>query len=339
MTAGRGRALRLGIVGCGDIAGYTAGLARWNPGYQLAACCDHAPEQAEAFARRFRIPQTFTDYRDLFAEAGLDAVYLAVPHHLHAAMTTEAVERGLSVLVEKPVTRTLAEGRAVAALAQARGVKVGVNYQYRYDAGCYALARAAQRGDLGPVHSARLNLPWRRDRAYFEKSAWHARLDSAGGGTLITQGSHLLDIALWALGARPVSAMGYTARRVFTAVEVEDLAHGIVELAGGALISITSSLAAATEQAVTIELYGERATGIYTDRPWPRVRFVGRRLQSEPPPVWGVHALARSLEAFRRWVQADIPYLCPAPAALPVLAAVEALYHSARTGWREPIQL
>ena len=85
--------MKLAIVGCGDIARYIAWFARLNRKIQLVAACDVSPERVEAFARRFRIPQTFTDYAAMLAQAELDAVYLAVPHHLHCGMIETAVIR------------------------------------------------------------------------------------------------------------------------------------------------------------------------------------------------------------------------------------------------------
>ena len=101
------------------------------------------------------------------------------------------------------------------AYAAEQDIKLGVNYQYRYDGGCYRLARAVQAGAIGRVVYARINVPWHRDRSYFEGATWHQFLAQAGGGTLLTQASHLVDIALWSIGSPPVSASGYTARQVF----------------------------------------------------------------------------------------------------------------------------
>jgi len=332
--------LALAIVGCGDIAGYTVWFARLNRGIRVVACCDRDAVRAARFARRFHIPRALSDYAELLsAEARPDALYLAVPHHLHHPMALQAIAAGIPVLVEKPLAATLAEGQEIAAAAAAAKAKVGVNYQYRYDAGCYALARAAQSGALGEIRYVRGNLPWRRDEEYFAAAEWHARLATAGGGTLIAQGSHVLDVILWALGGRPVAALGATARRVFSEVEVEDLALGIIEMADGALVELCSSMVAHAEQALSIEVYGARGTAIYSDRPWPRVRFRGVRSPRVRPPGGLFHALQRSLEGFRSWVADDLPYLVPAHAALPVLAAVGAIYRSSRTGHREEITL
>jgi UDP-N-acetyl-2-amino-2-deoxyglucuronate dehydrogenase len=327
--------INLAIVGCGDIAGFTAWVSRLVPQVILSACCDVNAERAGSFAKRHRIPEIFADYQELLHQSNTDAVYLAVPHHLHYEMICSAVMMGKPVFVEKPVTRTLDEGRK---LVEAVGdAKVGVNYQYRYDSGCYALARAIRSGALGKIHSMRINIPWHRTQQYFENAAWHKTTAHAGGGTLITQGSHFLDIALWALNEKPVSAMGY-AKTLHFDVEVDTLTHSIVETENGTLINVVSSMVTATEQRVTIEAYGEAGTAIYADRPLPQVKFIGVKIQKERPPGWGVHALQRSIAGFAKWILDDKPFLIPAASTLPVLAAVDGIYRSAKDGQRVSIE-
>ncbi len=151
--------MRMAIVGCGDIATYTASFARLNRRIQLVACCDRLEDRAETFARRNRIPNVFDDVTAMLDTIDLDAVYLAVPHDLHFKMAGAAIERGLHVLLEKPITRTLEEAEQIVQQANESGVRLGVNYQYRYDAGCHALARAVQGGSLGDVHYYALQHP------------------------------------------------------------------------------------------------------------------------------------------------------------------------------------
>jgi predicted dehydrogenase len=323
--------LNLGVVGCGDIAGFTARASRLVPMVRLSACCDVTTKRVHKFARIHRIPQTYIDYTEMLAKANCDAVYLAVPHYLHYEMILSAVVLGIPVLVEKPITRTLKEGTKL--IKRIGTIKVGVNYQYRYDSGCYAMAHAGKTGKLGKVHSIRINFPWHRKQSYFDDAAWHKTIAQAGGGTLLTQGSHFLDVVLWMLGERPVSAMGYTRSLLFD-VEVETLAHGILETETGTLISIKSSMLAGSEQKVTIEAYGEGGTAMYTNRPLPHVKFSGLKVREERPPEWGVHALQRSLAGFANWILDDKPYLTPAHETLPVLAAVEGIYKSAQMGTR-----
>jgi predicted dehydrogenase len=326
--------IKLAVVGCGDIAGFTALVSRLVPQVILSACCDVNAERAQGFAKRHRIPQVFTDYNELLEKSAADAIYLAVPHHLHYEMILSAVKAGKPVFVEKPVTRTLDEAKKL--IEVIGNAKVGVNYQYRYDSGCYALARAIQNGVLGKVHSMRVNIPWHRTQKYFDGAAWHKTIVHAGGGTLITQGSHFLDVALWALGESPISAMGYAKTPLFD-VEVDTLTHGIIETSGGTLVSVVSSMVVATEQSVTVEAYGEKGTARYEDRPLPHVKFIGARVRKEHPPERGVHALQRSLAGFANWILNDKPFLIPAASTLPVLAAVDGIYRSAKSGMKEDI--
>ncbi len=328
--------LRLGMVGCGDIAGFTALLSRLVPQVRLSACCDINLERAEKFGRRHGIAQVYTDPVELLENPLIDAVYLAVPHDLHYQMVLDALEAGKAVFVEKPLTRTLPEGEELVRIINQRGVKVGVNYQYRYDRGCHALARAIQSGSLGRIHSIRINVPWHRTQKYFDGAQWHKTIAQAGGGTLITQGSHFLDVVLWALGEVPISAMGYTATPGFD-VEVDTLMHGIVETSSS-LINITSSMTAASEQKVTIEAYGERGTALYRNLPLPSVRFIGVKVRKERLPEFGVHALQRSLSGFANWILEDKPFLTPAASTLPVLAAIDGIYRSADTGQKSIIK-
>jgi predicted dehydrogenase len=122
-------------------------------------------------------------------------------------------------------------------------------------------------------------------------------------------------------------------------LRLDTLAHGIIKTSGNTLINITSTMTAASEQAVTIEMYGERGTAVYNDRPMPHAKFIGIRVHKEGPPVWGAHALQRSLAGFARWVLNDQLFLTPVASALPVLAAVDGIYRSAQSGKRETIEL
>jgi len=328
--------VKIAVVGCGDIANLAAWVSRLVSQVTLSACCDVNKARAETFANRHRISQVFTDYNELLDAADADSIYLAVPHHLHYEMVLSATKAYKSVFVEKPVTRTLDEGRKL--IGKIGNAKVGVNYQYRYDSGCFALAQAVQSGALGKIHSIRINIPWHREQSYFDGAPWHKAIVHAGGGTLITQGSHFLDIALWALKEKPISAMGYTKTPRFD-VEVDTLTHGIVETDSGTLISVASSMVAANEQKVTIEAYGEKGTAFYADRPYPHVKFVGVKIKRERPPERGVHAFQRSLAGFAKWVLDDKPFLIPAVSTLPALAAVDGIYRSAISGQRSNIEI
>ena len=239
--------------------------------------------------------------------ASLDGVYLAVPHNLHFEMMKQAIAAGKHIFVEKPVTRTYAEGIEISPDGGKSRSELAVNYQYRYDAACFRLARAVQTGQsvkyvmgASTFHGIvkKIILKIRCGIRPLPRQA--ADSDHAG--------QSFFGCGVMGMRESAVFATGVTAKQVFKNVEVEDLAMGIVELENGALIEICSSMAAASEQAASIEIYGSNATAIYTDRPLPRVRFIGGRVKTERVPIFGIHALQRSIEGFRRWINGGEPH-------------------------------
>ncbi len=324
--------MKLAIVGCGDVGYWIAVFARLNVRINAVACVDPDQARANRAARVSGAAQVFRDLSELFEGSKAsrpDAVYLGVPHHLHLPLIRQCHNEGVAVLCEKPLAHTLVDAREIVELSRI-GPPVGINYQHRYDHGCYSLLRACEFGELGTLRYIRCNIPWHREQSYFENGGWHARLDCAGGGTLLTQGSHFLDIALLSSGGTPVAAGGRGFQQAFVETEVEDLFVGHVETSTGVVIEITSSMISTPEQKPTIEAYGSRGTALYSAGGHRRIRFRGAQSRVRRHPVRFVHALGRSLEGFRQWIDNARSYDCPATGALPVMEAVDLLYRSAR---------
>ena len=244
------------------------------------------PRRGGSLRAKFRVPRAYTDLAGLVADPDVQAWYVASPHDAHAPAAPRGHRPGIPVLCEKPLATTLEDGIDVCARARAAGVKVAVNYQYRFDRGCRELVDAARAGEFGDILFGSCTIPWHREAAYFA-GTWRASRERAGGGTLITQGSHALDILLSAAGGRPVRAWGAIARRRFADIEVEDLAMGCVETDTGCLLSVTSTAAATPERAVTIEVYGSRATAVWTGPSRPRLRVYGSRAGRRAAPDTG----------------------------------------------------
>ena len=235
------------MIGCGDICRYMLLMAKLNRRIRIAGCVD-LDEESREYASYFKRARAYTDYKAMIREQKAGRRLPGRAHSLHYPIMKELISGGIHILCEKPVATTLEDGAEIAELAAARGVKLGINYQYRYDQACYRMAVAARSGDLGQLYYGRGNVPWHREEKYFLQSPWHCSKEQAGGGTLITQGSHILDILLWACQSRPVRVMGLTGQKKFTAVEVEDLCLAIIELENGCLLQLTSSMIASSER-------------------------------------------------------------------------------------------
>lgn len=321
--------MKIAIVGCGGIAAAVAQAVNANPQVETIACCDVTLPGAERFAGVHGIPRAYGNYEAMLAQESLDAVYLAVPHYLHHPMILSALKTGRHVWCEKPITMNQQEALDVIQKAREVGVKVGINYQTRYDPSCVRMRDLTQSGALGEIFYARTNTIYHRTAAYY--AGWHGILAQSGGGTLLTVGSHMIDAVLWAVGSQPVTALAVTAQKRFKDIEVEDLAMGIVELENGTLVNVTSSMVATPERRPEIELYGALDTYYY---PSP----TGDDEPGEPGGKFE-NNITRSLEGFRAWVEEDIPYRIPAEEAVPALAVVEAMYQSAKSGKREEVSV
>ena len=260
----------------------------------------------------------------------LDAVYLATPHHLHFGMIVEAVQMNLPVFCEKPITERYETAKELVKFVRKSGVKVGINYQRRYDTGYHTLIHAAQHGKLGRLRYARINVPWQRNWDYFKNSTWHQKKDQAGGGTLITQASHYIDIVLQAfLPAMPFEVVGFVDQLQFDGrIEVEDFAMGIIRMSNGGYIEVCSSMDAVPQQPVEIEIYGSSGTAIHVDEN-ESLNFLGGIQQDRiVPPFSGNDSMKRSVESFRVWIEEGRPYWTPISSALSVLACIDGLYRA-----------
>jgi predicted dehydrogenase len=187
--------LSVAIVGCGLIG---RKRARAMPGGQLVACADVVPARASELSATVAGARAFDDWRDMLARAVCEAVVVATPHNSLAEITAAAVERGRHVLVEKPGARFAEEIEPVDALARARGVRVRIGFNHRYHRAlrkAHELVRAGALGDLMFLrgrygHGGRIG--YNRE--------WRANPELSGGGELIDQGAHLVDLARWFLG-------------------------------------------------------------------------------------------------------------------------------------------
>ena len=324
--------LRLAVVGCGDIASYVALICRYIPNIRILACASKSSQEASSFAKKHHIPHVFNNYEELLQYPEVcDAVYLSTPHHLHAPMIRAAINHHLPVLCEKPITESIATAQEIIADVRSSGNKVGINYQYRYNPACQKLIHYTQK-DIGKLFYIQINLPWHREPNYFERSTWHKKKSSAGGGTLLTQGSHFLDIALLAANSEPITIQGVIDQKVFNSddIEIEDYAHGVITLKNGTHIEITSSMAANPQQTATIEVYGEKGYAKFSESKRPHFLTKGiRPSKFEQTLPFSVHPLGRSLVGFRNWVQFDQPYLTPIHSAFPVMKVVSGVYQAA----------
>ena len=163
----------------------------------------------------------------------LDAVHLCLPHHLHCKVAIAAFERGVHVLTEKPMDIDYASAENAVKRAKELGVTFGVIFQCRYNNSAKLVKDAVTSGRLGKVISARSTLTWTRPDDYYASSDWKGTWDKEGGGVVIDQAIHSIDLTRWVIDSEVESVSCSMANRGHKLVDVEDSAEGLVTFKNG----------------------------------------------------------------------------------------------------------
>jgi predicted dehydrogenase len=248
------------VVGCGDVSVVHLRAIERLAGARLVGVCDTDPARAADAAGRHGVP-AFAGHRELIEATRPDVVHVCTPHDQHVPVAVDCLAAGVAVLVEKPVAHTVAEAERLIAAADAHPqVKAGICLQNRYNATSRAARALLRSGDLGAVLGGSAGVLWHRDPAYYESRPWRGRVRESGGGVLINQAIHTLDLMQWLLG--DVEGLrGHAGRYALDGpVDVEDTAHALLDHAGGARSVVFATVGNATDSPVTIEIVTERAT-------------------------------------------------------------------------------
>src|SRR3954452_11385774 len=225
--------LRTALIGCGKVGQIHAAALRDLPESEFVAACDPQRERAEAFAS-LHGTRPYTDVGTMLTETGAQAVVIGTPHPLHATAAIASMEAGVHVLVENPRAASLADCDAMIATARRTGTTLGVISQRRFYEPVRRLKEAIDAGKIGrPVLGVFQMFSW-RDRAYYQADPWRGKWATEGGGVLVNQSPHQLDLLMWLMGdVEEVS--GYWANLNHPEIEVEDTAVANLRFRGGGL--------------------------------------------------------------------------------------------------------
>jgi UDP-N-acetyl-2-amino-2-deoxyglucuronate dehydrogenase len=252
--------LRFGIIGVGNIAPLHAQAIQAVPEAELVAVATRNAVRGQAFVEKYG-GQWQPDYLDLLRRTDVDIVTICTPHDLHAPMTSAAAKAGKHVLCEKPMARTTAECDAMIEACERAGVTLGVVFQSRFEPLSLQLKRLIDDGTLGRLVWNSANTIWYRSDDYYRSGPWRGTWAHEGGGVLINQAIHAIDLMVWLTGM-PDRVVAQT-RTLNHAIEVEDGALAILEYADNRLGLIQATTAAYPGYAERIEVYGTRGSAIY----------------------------------------------------------------------------
>lgn len=248
--------VRLGIIGIGGMGSAHAKLAQEVEEVQLAAVADVDLSVAKGVGEQYGVP-FFTDYRECIDSGLVDAVLIATPHPVHPEVAQYAFSKGLHVLTEKPMAINPVEADQMIEAARRAGKVFAVMFQMRTERH-YRIARAAiEQGIVGEIQRTEMVSAWYRNQAYYDSAEWRATWVGEGGGVLVNQAPHALDMFCWLAGL-PAKVTATTRTRMHD-IEVEDEAFALLEYANGAhgyLYTTTNEAPGGTR----FEIVGDRGT-------------------------------------------------------------------------------
>ena len=291
--------LRVALVGCGKVANIHAAALRSLPDVEFVAVCDVSAERADAFAAKYGV-RPFTDLGTMLRDARQDVLIIGTPHPLHAEAAIRAAEAGVHVLVEKPLAANLADCDAMLAAARKSGVTLGAISQRRFYEPVLRMKRAIDEGKIGaPALGVFIQYSW-RDAAYYRSDPWRGKWDTEGGGVLVNQSPHQLDILLWLMGPA-LEVSGYWANLNHPTVEVDDTAVASIRFKNGGVGSIITSLSQKPGIYTKVHIHGTSgaSVGVETDRGATFIAGVSEIAEPPLTDLWTVPGEEGQLAGFQ----------------------------------------
>jgi UDP-N-acetyl-2-amino-2-deoxyglucuronate dehydrogenase len=291
--------LKTAVIGYGKVAHIHAEALAAIPESEFAAVCGRDAGKAKAFAEQYSV-KPFTSVAEMVA-AGVQAVVVATPHPAHASVTTAALRAGAHAIVEKPLASSLADCDAMIAAARAAGRTLAMISQRRLYAPTLRVRAAIDEGRLGrPVLGTATLLGW-REEAYYRSDPWRGSWEGEGGGVLVNQAPHQIDLLQWFMGDVD-ELYGAWANLNHPTIEVEDTAIAVLRFRSGALgnILVSNSQNPALFGRVWVHGSSGATIGVQTDG--GAMFIAGMSSVAEPPinDVWKVPGEEGRLEAWQK---------------------------------------
>src|SRR5688572_23249817 len=340
-----GKPLGFGFIGADAIAGFHARAVAAANGGRLVGVASRRRFSAEDFAREHGIGFATDDVNQLLRQPGLDAVCITTPSALHLEPALAAIRAGKHLMIEKPIDSTVEGTDHILDTAAKAGVRVGSIFQARFGDAARQLKSAADAGRFGRMVLASCYVKWNRTPEYY--SGWKGRLAEDGGGALINQAIHGVDLLQWFAGM-PVEVFGMTTRRVHTRIESEDTCVATLKFGSGAFGTIEASTALWPGFSRRIEICGENGSAVMEDDDITRWEFRSALPEDEriratrESAAMGSGAAApmaikfeghlRQIQDFIDGIHQNRPFFIEGREARNAVALVRAIYDSAASG-------
>ncbi len=294
------RKIKTAIIGCGKVSHLHAAALQQGYNTELTAIYSRSIEKAKGFATIYGI-QAFDDIGKMIKDAGIESVVICTPHPFHADAVIKAAQLGVHCLVEKPLASSLDDCEAMIQYCKTYNVKLGVVSQRRFYAPVQRLRKAIDDGKIGIPALGTINMLGWRDQKYYESDEWRGTWELEGGGVLVNQAPHQLDIFQWLMG--PIDEVyGVWANLNHPYIKVEDTALAIVKFKSGALGNIIVSNSQKPGIYGKVHIHGSNGSSIGVQTDGGAMFIAGMSSIAEPPvnDLWTIPGEENLLELWKK---------------------------------------
>lgn len=292
----------IAILGCGKVAHLHARAVKNLPNARLAGVWSRSRQTANSFAEQYGVP-AYNDVGELVRKEQIDLAIICTPHPFHLRPAVHAALEGANILVEKPLASTLENADKIIATCRQAGVKLGVVSQRRWYEPVMRVKKAIDAGKIGKPLLGTVNMLGWRDRNYYDSDKWRGNWETEGGGVLVNQAPHQLDILLWFMGEID-EVYGLWRNLNHPYIKVEDTALAIIKFRNGGIGSIIVSNSQKPGIYGKVQIHGENgaSVGVQTDG---GAMFIAGMKGIVEPPLNDIWTIPGEEELVREWNAED----------------------------------
>lgn len=256
--------MKYALIGCGRIATNHV-TAAVNNNLEIVAVCDIVPEKMEEILAKHNLAddksiKRYTDYKQMLEENEIELISIATESGKHAAIALDAIDAGVSVIIEKPMAMNIADAEEIIKRAAEKNVKVSACHQNRFNVAIQEVRKAVEGERFGKLSHASINVRWNRNKGYYDQAPWRGTWEE-DGGCLMNQCIHGIDLLRWMMGDEVVEVYGATRQQFHDYLEAEDVGVAVVKFKNGAIGTIEGTTNVYPQNLEeTLYLFGENGT-------------------------------------------------------------------------------
>src|SRR5690625_184478 len=265
--------LKIAVIGLGDVSAVHLSVIEENPNAKLVAVCDID----ETLKGTVADTTFYTDYHEMLEKEVIDCVHICLPHHLHYIATKACVEKGIHVFQEKPLAHHIEEGLALVKLEEEnKHVKICISFQNRFNATVKKLQELVASGKYGKITGLKGLITWFRPESYYNPKPWRGKMADAGGGVMINQAIHTLDL-MQMLGGEVEAIKGSINNLLDYDIDVEDTATANIKFKNGATGLFFATITNAADSSIELQVLCEKGKFTIKDSILTKVNDQGKK--------------------------------------------------------------